>query len=135
VKSGFNEGTTKDNSDLETDLLLAEKYGFDYIEFRLDKLETYLAKGSLTELERKLKQGRIRPHALNAIKGINLMSESAAKDSLARAGTSRDFFLDWIQENGSCWQTRLLPCMVNRTLQQGQRCRTWWRSSRIPAAD
>ncbi|MGA2480744.1 MAG: sugar phosphate isomerase/epimerase [Spirochaetia bacterium] len=109
MKSGFNEGTTKNNSDLETDLLLAEKYGFDYIEFRLDKLETYLAKGSLTELERKLKQGRIRPHALNAIKGINLMSESAAKDSLAR--------LEW-----ACGLGKRLgsPCIVLvPTLQDG----------------
>ncbi|MGA2764543.1 MAG: sugar phosphate isomerase/epimerase [Spirochaetia bacterium] len=84
VKSGFNEGTTKENSDLETDLRLAEQYGFDFIEFRLDKIEAFLRTGSLEELEKKLKGSRIRPHALNAIKGINLMSAAEAREVFSR---------------------------------------------------
>lgn len=101
MKSGFNEGTTKNNSDLEKDLRFADKYGFDFIEFRLDKLETYLRTGTPEGLERELKKYRIRAHALNAIKGINLMTDSAAKYSDAR--------LQWACEVGKLLGS---PCVV-----------------------
>ena len=42
LKLGYNEATCKENSTVENDLLLCEKYGYDYIELRLDMLQEYL---------------------------------------------------------------------------------------------
>lgn len=81
---GFNEGTTKENSDLATDLQLAEKNGFDSIEFRLDKLEAFLGESSLEDLAGLLSRCRIKAHALNAIKGINLLTGDEAAALLTR---------------------------------------------------
>ncbi len=47
---GYNQGTTLNNSDTETDLILAEKYGFNYIEFQMGPLYKYLKTHSLYEL-------------------------------------------------------------------------------------
>jgi 2-keto-myo-inositol isomerase len=74
LKLGFNEGTTKMNADLQTDLLLADRYGYDYIEFRMDKLEKYLDAHTVQELVQALQACRIKPHAINALKDINMMS-------------------------------------------------------------
>ncbi len=41
LKLGFNEATCKENSSVEKDLELCEKYGYDYIELRLDMLKEY----------------------------------------------------------------------------------------------
>ena len=42
LKLGYNEATCKENSSVEKDLELCEKYGYDYIELRLDMLKEYL---------------------------------------------------------------------------------------------
>ena len=42
LKLGYNEATCKENSTVENDLLMGEKYGYDYIELRLDMLQEYL---------------------------------------------------------------------------------------------
>ena len=42
LKLGYNEATCKENSTVEKDLELCEKYGYDYIELRLDMLKEYL---------------------------------------------------------------------------------------------
>lgn len=42
MKLGINEATCKENSSLELDLQLCEKYHYDYIEIRLDMLKDYL---------------------------------------------------------------------------------------------
>ena len=42
LKLGFNEATCKENSSVEQDLELCEKYGYEYIELRLDMLKDYL---------------------------------------------------------------------------------------------
>ena len=41
LKLGYNEATCKENSCVEKDLELCEKYGYDYIELRLDMLKEY----------------------------------------------------------------------------------------------
>ena len=38
LKLGFNEATCKENSSVERDLELCEKYGYDYIELNLSAL-------------------------------------------------------------------------------------------------
>ncbi|WEV68798.1 sugar phosphate isomerase/epimerase [Bifidobacterium sp. ESL0775] len=67
MKIGFNEATARDCSDLQTDLELAEKYGFDAIEIRLDMLRNYLKDHSVDELADFFKHSRVRPHAMNAL--------------------------------------------------------------------
>ena len=73
MKIGFNEATAMKKSNLETDLLLAEKYKFDYIEIRLDMLHEYLEKHRIKELESFFANSRLKPFAFNAIEEINFL--------------------------------------------------------------
>ena len=50
LKLGYNEATCKENSTVENDLLLCEKYGYDYIELRLDMLQEYLKTHTVDDL-------------------------------------------------------------------------------------
>jgi 2-keto-myo-inositol isomerase len=68
---GYNEATCKENSSVERDLELCEKYGYDYIELRLDMLKTYLRNHTLNELKEFFATSRLRPYALNSIENIN----------------------------------------------------------------
>ncbi len=71
MKLGFNEATCMKRSNVETDLALCEKYGYDYIELRLDMLRDYLSRHTLRELQSAFAAGRLRPYALNSIENIN----------------------------------------------------------------
>jgi 2-keto-myo-inositol isomerase len=71
VKIGYNEATAMKRSDLKTDLALTEKYGYDYIEIRLDMLENYLTSNSINDLKFFFSNSRLKPYALNAIEEIN----------------------------------------------------------------
>ncbi len=51
LKLGYNEATCKENSTVENDLLLCEKYGYDYIELRLDMLQEYLKTHTVDDLK------------------------------------------------------------------------------------
>ena len=74
MKIGFNEATTMKYSTLEKDLMYAEKYGYDYIEIRLDKLKEYLETHTLEDLKNFFNNNNIKPYALNALEFINLRS-------------------------------------------------------------
>lgn len=71
---GYNQGTTLENSDVETDLKYAEKYGFDFIEFQMGPLDKYLENHSLDELNEFFAGSRIKPFSLNALVFFNLKS-------------------------------------------------------------
>jgi len=71
MKIGFNEATTMKYSTLEKDLMYAEKYGYDYIEIRYDKLNEYLKTNTLEDLVNYFKKSNIKPFALNALEFIN----------------------------------------------------------------
>lgn len=82
MKIGFNQATSMGCSSVEEDISLCEKYGFDFIEFRFDKLKEYLNEHSIEDLKYKLSKTRIKPHALNALymydnmfNGINKISD------------------------------------------------------------
>ena len=49
MKIGLNQGCIVLSSDLETDLLLAESAGFDYLELRTDRIRSYLQKHTLED--------------------------------------------------------------------------------------
>lgn len=68
---GFNEATCKENSTVEQDLLLCEKYGYDYIELRLDMLKEYLKDHTVEDLKGFFAKSHLKPFAFNSIEDIN----------------------------------------------------------------
>lgn len=71
MKLGFNEATCMKRSTVEQDLALCERYGYDYIELRLDMLKDYFTRHSLKELQFFFASSRIKPYAFNSIEDIN----------------------------------------------------------------
>ncbi len=71
MKLGFNEATCMKRSTVEQDLELCEKYGYDYIELRLDMLTDFLERRTIKDLEFWFASHRIKPYALNSIENIN----------------------------------------------------------------
>ena len=79
LKLGFNEATCKENSSVENDLKLCEKYGFDYIELRLDMLKDYLKEHTLEDLKHYFESHQLKPFAFNSIEDINFTTEDEWK--------------------------------------------------------
>lgn len=71
MKLGYNQATCMGNSDLENDLKLCEKYGYDYIELRIDMLEDYFRTHRIEELQAFFRHSCVRPFSINAIDYIN----------------------------------------------------------------
>lgn len=61
MKLGFNEATCMRNSTLAQDVVLAERFGYDYIEIRLDMLQEWLQKHTLSELADIFAVGHLKP--------------------------------------------------------------------------
>lgn len=74
LKLGYNEATCKENSNVLRDLELCEKYGYDYIELRLDMLKEYLKYNTIEGLKAFFEKSNIKPFALNSIENINFCS-------------------------------------------------------------
>ena len=86
MKIGFNEASAMKKSNLVNDLALAQKYGYDYIEIRLDMLQDYLAAHSVKDLASFFSNSYVKPYALNAIEEINYNHDvNALKDQVERA--------------------------------------------------
>ncbi|MGM9612093.1 MAG: sugar phosphate isomerase/epimerase, partial [Butyricicoccus sp.] len=71
LKLGFNEATCKENSSVERDLELCEKYGYDYIELRLDMLKEYFKTHTIDDLKAFFATSHLKPFAFNSIEDIN----------------------------------------------------------------
>ncbi len=71
LKLGFNEATCKENSTVEQDLMLCEKYGYDFIELRLDMLQAYFKTHTMGDLKAFFAKSHLKPFALNSIEDIN----------------------------------------------------------------
>jgi 2-keto-myo-inositol isomerase len=71
MKLGFNEATCMKRSTVEEDLRLCEKYGYEYIELRLDMLKRYFARKTIKNLQSFFSSSRIKPYAFNSIENIN----------------------------------------------------------------
>ncbi|MDR1934111.1 MAG: sugar phosphate isomerase/epimerase [Candidatus Accumulibacter sp.] len=76
MKLGFNEATCMKRSSVEDDLRLCEKYGYDYIELRLDMLKKYFAKNTIKDLQSFFGSSRLKPYAFNSIEDINFCDSS-----------------------------------------------------------
>lgn len=77
---GFNQGTTLKNSNTEKDLLLTEKYGFDFIEFQMGQIYSYLKNHTVQDLKIFFDNNRIKPYALNVLEYFNLKIPEEFKD-------------------------------------------------------
>lgn len=75
MKTGFNQATTMKHSTLEKDLEYCEKYGYDYIEIRFDKLKDYLTRHTVYTLAEYFSKSRIKPCTFNALEFITFRSE------------------------------------------------------------
>ena len=67
MKLSYNEACARDCSTLEQDLELCEQAGFDYIEIRLDMLQSYLQRHTVEDLAAFFEDSHLRPHAINAL--------------------------------------------------------------------
>jgi 2-keto-myo-inositol isomerase len=76
MKLCFNEATTMKNSTLERDLELCEKYGYDLIEIRLDKLREYLETHTVENLISFFNNKSLKPFAFNALEFITFRDEA-----------------------------------------------------------
>jgi 2-keto-myo-inositol isomerase len=74
MKLGFNEATCMKKSSVEDDLRLSEKYGYEYIELRLDMLKNYFSKKTIKDLQSFFSSSRLKPYAFNSIENINFCS-------------------------------------------------------------
>lgn len=75
MKIGYNEATTKGCSNLEKDLILCEKYGYDYIEIRVEMLEEYLKTHSVKDLKSFFENSRLKPKVFNSCREINFRNK------------------------------------------------------------
>ncbi len=69
MELGLNGATTL-KADLATDIAVAGKAGFDFVEIWAAKLIDYLEKGGLGALRRDLKRAGVRPATLNSVERI-----------------------------------------------------------------
>lgn len=70
MKICFNEATTMKYSTLEKDLEFCEKFGYDLIEIRLDKLKDYLVDHTVEDLVEFFNNSKLKPFAFNALEFI-----------------------------------------------------------------
>lgn len=82
MKICFNQATTMKNSTLEKDLTYCEKYGYDLIEIRLDKLKDYLKRNTIEDLAEFFRQNKIKPFAFNALEFITFRDEEGYEEIL-----------------------------------------------------
>ena len=80
LKLGFNEATCKENSCVEKDLELCEKYGYDYIELRLDMLKEYFKTHTIDDLKAFFAKSHLKPFAFNSIENINFCTPEEWKE-------------------------------------------------------
>ncbi len=79
MKIGFNEATALQcqGQSLEADLELCEKYGFDYIEIRMDCVKDYLKEHTLEELADWFSHHNLKPWAYNTLEYFNQLDTAA----------------------------------------------------------
>ncbi len=83
MKICFNQATTMKHSTLESDLVICESTGYDYIEIRLDKLRDYLTRHTIADLKAFFEKNRIKPYAFNALEFINFRDEAGFLDIMS----------------------------------------------------
>ncbi|QEK11786.1 sugar phosphate isomerase/epimerase [Crassaminicella thermophila] len=104
MKICFNQATTMKYSTLEKDLELCEKYGYDLIEIRIDKLKDYLQRNTVEDLVEFFHNSHIKAFAFNALEFISFRTEEDFK------GILKDFKLICdVGEKIGCRQVVVVP--------------------------
>jgi 2-keto-myo-inositol isomerase len=68
MKLGYNP--TLKQAKLEDELIFCEKYGFDAVELRIEKIRDYLSRNRIEDLEDFFQGAKLKPLSLNAIEGV-----------------------------------------------------------------
>lgn len=71
-------------SNLETDIRIAGKVGFDVLEITASKLDSYLQTRTLADARRQLEAAKLKAHAINSIEKINFRDAAGRAEVLAR---------------------------------------------------
>lgn len=71
MKLCYNQATTMRNSTLEQDLQYCERYGYAYIEIRIDQLKEYLTRHTVEELAAFFRASNLKPYAFNGLEEFN----------------------------------------------------------------
>lgn len=90
MKICYNEATMMKNASLEQSMELCEKYGYDYIEIRLDKLKDYLDSHTVENLVDFFRSHELKPYAFNALEFISFRDKEGYDQILA----DFDFLVD-----------------------------------------
>ncbi len=100
MKLGFNEATCMRNSTLAQDVVLAERFGYDYIEIRLDMLQEWLQKHTLSELADIFAVGHLKPWGYNSLEDITFCDSESWAEKRRPVG----FRLPcWLSGGGIVW--------------------------------
>lgn len=83
MKLGLN-GSTTDQCNLKEDIIVAERAGFDIVEPRTYKINTFLENDSLEELAKVYRGSSVSPFAINAIEFFSLKDTQTEKDKVLR---------------------------------------------------
>lgn len=81
MKLGLN-GSTTDQCTLEEDVIVAEQAGFDIVEPRTYKINTFLQNKTIEELGELFKNSNVTPYAINAIEFFNLKQSLEEKQKM-----------------------------------------------------
>lgn len=82
MRLGLNGSTTNQNNIIE-DIEVAGASGFDLVELRTYKLDSYLKNGgSLVSLREKFKQHNVLPYAINALEFFTLIDTEEKKNKV-----------------------------------------------------
>jgi len=82
MRLGFNGATTQ-TADLATDIRVAGQAGYDVIELCDDKLDQFLAQGSLDDVRRMLREAGVAVWTINSIERVGV--DGAAGTARGRA--------------------------------------------------
>ena len=83
MKLCYNQATTMRHSTLEKDLEFCEKYGYDLIEIRIDKLKDYLTRNTVEDLVTFFEKNKIKPFAFNGLEEFSYRSEEEYAETVA----------------------------------------------------
>src|SRR5262249_49589654 len=83
MRLGFNGATTQ-TADLATDIRVAGQAGYDIIELRDDKLDRFLAHGSLDDVRRMLREAGVAAWTINAIDQVGADGAAGTARAVAR---------------------------------------------------
>jgi 2-keto-myo-inositol isomerase len=83
MRLGFNGATTQ-TADLATDIRIAGQAGYDVIELRDNKLDQFLAQGTLDDVRRMLREAGVEAWTINAISRVGVDGVVGTERAVAR---------------------------------------------------